>query len=80
MDSSDTILKNEKETDKRVELAHQQRETDNSNFNAGNIFSAIWIRRTFRTSNEVDRFLLDYGFNFLLYFGILLWMLFLLIS
>ncbi len=80
MDSSDTILKNEKETDKRVELAHQQRETDDSYFNAGNIFSAIWIRRTFRTSNEVDRFLLDYGFNFLLYFGILLWVLFLLIS
>jgi hypothetical protein len=80
MDSSDTILKNEKETDKRVEITQQQRKTDDSYFNAGNIFFAFWIRRPFRANNEIDRFLLDYGFNFLLYFGILLWVLFLLIA
>ena len=39
-----------------------------------------WVRCTFRPGDEVDRFLLDYGRNFLLPVGILLWCLFLIAS
>jgi hypothetical protein len=80
MDESDTILKNEKETDKQVKLVHDKGKAYHTNFNASNIFSAFWIRCLIRSNNEMDRFLLDYGFNFLLYFGSILWLLFLLIS
>ena len=32
-------------------------------------FSSIWVRCPFSNDNEMDRFLLDYGRNFLPYFG-----------
>jgi len=37
--------------------------------NVSDVFSAIRIRRNFSSNNEMDKFLLDYGFNFLPYFG-----------
>lgn len=76
MDSCDTIVKNDNEADKQI----QQKEIADRQPNVGYVFSTFWLRRTFRIDNEVDRFLLDYGFNFLLYFGIFLWCLFLLVS
>lgn len=44
--------------------------------NPGNLFQSAWIRRSIRNSNEVDGFLLGYGFNFLLPISILLWAIF----
>jgi hypothetical protein len=35
--------------------------------NAGNILQPIRVRCSIRICNEIDRFLLDYGFNFLPY-------------
>lgn len=37
-----------------------------------NVFQPTWIRCAFQDGNGLDRFLLDYGFNFLLRFGVLL--------
>ena len=42
------------------------------------ILQPAWVRCAFRPCDKVDRFLLDYGLNFLLPLGIILWTLFLL--
>ena len=42
-----------------------------------NIFQPFRFRRFIRTCDEVDRVLLDYGYNFLLPVGIFLWAIFL---
>lgn len=39
-------------------------------------FSTIWLRWSVRGNNEMDRFLLDYGLNFLPYIGIILYSVF----
>jgi hypothetical protein len=49
--------------------------SDNSN-----IFQSFGIRRFVRYSDEVDRVLLGYGYNFLLPVGIFLWALLLISS
>jgi len=36
-------------------------------------FLTFWLRRAIRSNNAIDRFLLDYGFNFLPYFGTFLY-------
>jgi hypothetical protein len=38
-----------------------------------NVFQPLWVRCAFRVDDGVDRFLLDYGLNFLLPIGIILW-------
>lgn len=76
MDSCDTIVKNDNEADKQI----QQIKIANHKPNVGYLFSTFWLRCPIRLDNEIDWFLLDYGFNFLLYLGSLLWMLFLLVS
>lgn len=52
----------------------------NGMLNFSNIFQPVWIRRSISTNNELDRVLLDYGFNFLLPFGLLLWIVFFIVS
>lgn len=42
-----------------------------------NVFQPIWFRRAIQSSNGLDRFLLDYGFNFLPYSGVLFWIIYL---
>jgi len=42
-----------------------------------NVFLAIWLRRPFRYHNEINRFILESGLCFLLYIGILFWIIFL---
>jgi len=37
------------------------------------ILQSTWFRRALRPCNEMDRFLLDYGYHFLLPIGIILW-------
>lgn len=44
---------------------------------AGNVFQPTWVRCAFQASNELDRFLLDYGFHFLWRCGIFSWIVFL---
>ena len=41
--------------------------------NAGNVFQSIRVRCTIRLCNEINGFLLDYGFNFLPYISILIY-------
>jgi hypothetical protein len=43
---------------------------------AGDVFQPAWLRRTIQTSNGLDRFLLDYGFHFLLRCTVLSWLVF----
>jgi len=50
------------------------------NLNASNVLQPAWLRCTFCPSDEVDGFLLDYGRNFLLPVGIILWTIFLIAS
>lgn len=44
--------------------------------NDSNVLQPIWVRRLIQSSNELDGFLLDYGFNFLWNCGILSWIIF----
>lgn len=44
--------------------------------NDGNVFQSIWIRYSVQTSTRLDKFLLDYGFNFLFGIGIISWIVF----
>jgi hypothetical protein len=46
----------------------------------GNVLQSVRVRRSVRVNNEMDRVLLDYGFNFLLPFGVVLWIVFLVIT
>lgn len=41
----------------------------NHKFNGCNVFQPIWLRRLIQEGNGLDRFLLDYGYYFLLPFG-----------
>jgi len=58
----DSDRKSKKKEDHRHNLSHSR-----------NILQSLRIRRFVRTDNETDRVLLDYGFNFLLPLGIILW-------
>ena len=44
--------------------------------NLCDVLPASRIRCSFRTNNETDRFLLDYGYYILLYLGPIFWSLF----
>ena len=44
------------------------------------LFFTVWIRCSFCCSNETDRFLLDYGYILLFYFGLFFWLIFLYIQ
>lgn len=45
-----------------------------------NVLQSVRVRRSIRHNNEMDRVLLDYGFNFLLPFGVILWVVFLVVT
>jgi hypothetical protein len=48
--------------------------------NTSNVLQSVRVRRSVRVNYEMDRVLLDYGFNFLLPFGVVLWIVFLVIT
>jgi hypothetical protein len=53
-------------------------EQDSNNlFNAGYVFPTSGLRCFVLANNEIDRFLLDYGFNFLPFVSLFSWILFL---
>jgi hypothetical protein len=47
-------------------------------FNVRNVFQSIWVRCTIQDDDGLDRFLLDYGCNFLWYCGSVFWFIYLL--
>ena len=59
---------------------HQEKTPVHRNHGAydSNVFQSTWLRRFIQGSNELDRFLLDYGFNFLPGVSIFFWFIFLL--
>ena len=48
--------------------------------NFSDILQPIRVRHSVSPDNELDRVLLDYGFNFLLPFGAVLWIVFLVVT
>jgi hypothetical protein len=52
---------------------------DNSTFmpNGCDVFQPLWVRCFIRYGNVLDQFLLDYRLNFLLPFGVIFWLVFL---
>ena len=48
--------------------------------NTGHVLQSTRVRRSVCPNDEIDRVLLDYGFNFLLPFGGVLWIVFLVIT
>lgn len=46
-----------------------QTQSSYSEFDGGNILLPVWLRPSIQDHNGLDRFLLDYGFNFLPYIG-----------
>jgi hypothetical protein len=59
------------------EKNHKKYQDINGSVDDSDVFQPAWLRRTFRPCNEVDRFLLDYGYHFLFPIGIILWTLYL---
>ncbi len=55
----------------------RQTEVGDSSTYDRNVFQSVWIRCFIQTSNGLDRFLLDYGYNFLLRIGIVFWTIYL---
>ena len=47
------------------------RQIINNSINDGNVFQPSWIRRLIQSSDGLDKFILDYGFNFLPYISLL---------
>jgi hypothetical protein len=62
-------------------ITNSEKSKQNSNDmpNARHVFPSTGIRCSFFAYNEIDRFLLDYGFNFLPIVSFFSWILFLLI-
>jgi len=59
-------------SDKESKTCNQEEPGDHSTYDC-NILQPAWIRCTFRSCDEVDRFLLDYRRYFLLPVSIILW-------
>ena len=59
------------------ETNHKKYEVINHSVDGGDVLQPAWVRCAFRPCDEVDGFLLDYGRNFLLPIGALLWIVFL---
>jgi hypothetical protein len=62
-------------------ITNSEKSKQNSNgvLNAGHVFPPTGIRCSVFVNNEFDRFLLDYGFNFLPIVSFFSWVLFLLV-
>lgn len=56
----------------KIEGEFKQESGDPLPYNS-NFFQPFGVRRFIRSCDEVDRVLLDYGYNFLLPVGIFLW-------
>lgn len=48
----------------------------NHGADVSNVFQSTRLRRTIQSSVRLDRFLLDYGFNFLPHLSVIIWIIF----
>lgn len=57
------------------ESYRNEEKSDNGDhcINAGDIFQPTWVRCPVRICDEIDGFLLDYGFNFLPYISFIIY-------
>lgn len=67
------------EGDSYREEKHKEKNGDDESY-PRNVLQSVRVRRSVCSNNEMDRVLLDYGFNFLLPFGIILWIVFLVVT
>lgn len=51
----------------------EKQETGDSSPDPGDVLQPLRVRRTVCSCDEINRVLLDYGFNFLLPVGVVLW-------
>ena len=54
-----------------------QKKYTNGDIDGSDIFSASWIRCFIRSNHAMDWLFLDNGYNFLWYFSIIIWIVFL---
>jgi|LakMenEpi03Aug12_release.lakeMendotaPanAssembly.Ray.scaffolds.fasta_scaffold4349887_1 hypothetical protein len=67
-------MESDKKNYENIDLETEPPQEHNNNVaNSGNIFQSFRVRRSISSCDEVDRVLLDYGRNFLLPVGIVLW-------
>jgi hypothetical protein len=59
---------------------YKQKQTSDSKPNVMHVLQPIRVRHTFQSYNGIDRFLLDYGYNFLPYITVISWIIFLLVK
>ena len=64
------------DSDSNNDEENQQRKNSNALSNVKYVLPTIWIRRPFRYHNEINRFILESGFDFLFYIGIFSWIIF----
>lgn len=64
----------------RQSQSEQQQQNSNNMSNVFDVFPTTRIRCSIFTYNEFDRFLLDYGCNFLPYISLFSWFIFLLLQ
>jgi hypothetical protein len=57
---------------------YKQTKNGNDKFGFGDVFQPARVRRIIQVCDGLDRFLLDYGFNFLPYIAIISWVILLL--
>lgn len=55
---------------------YKQRKNINALSYGKYVFPTIWLRRPFCYCNEINRFILESGFNFLFYIGVISWVIF----
>jgi hypothetical protein len=57
---------------------YKQKQTSNILFATFNVFQPVWVRCIVQNDDGINGFLLDYGFNFLPYIGLISWIIFIL--
>ena len=55
----------------------RERKNQNRSTNGRNVLQPIRVRCDIRNNNEINRFLLDYGYNYVLPGGFIFWFIFL---
>ena len=55
---------------------YKQKKNSNAMFSALHVLQPFRVRCSIQDDNGIDRFLLDYGFNFLPYIAIISWVIF----
>lgn len=77
---ADPFTKATKKLTKNDELYRRKTQQISCNKSIRRIFfPTVWVRRPFQINHGVDKFILDNGYNILLYIGCIFWALFFLL-